>query len=606
MEAHLKSLFLKTKISLLPFFRLLISTFRRVDVAFCVLTLAVLVYQFGFGIPEHQIGYASLIYKLNFLIYVVSLTVWQSRQFSSIMSSRRFYGGFFYYLLVLITFLAGWVLPKHLLVENPLLNFFDQVWIVYIFVAIHVVFSLSQSFTRSLNQHLNPNWLFVGSFLFLIFAGTGLLMLPKATYLPISFLEALFTSVSAVCVTGLVVVDTASAFTPIGKTIIILLIQAGGIGIMTFTSFLGLFSNTRQSLQNQFIIKNVINNDESISNLFSGLRNIIIVTFFVEFFGALFLYYSAGGDSWTDVFVSVFHSISAFCNAGFSIVPDGLYNSTFSNNYSYLTAVSFLIIIGGLGFPIIFNLFTLLKYMLVNQIRFLFGEQKHYKHIPRILNSNTVIVMYTTIFLLVSGTVLFYFTEFDNVLAPHKGIGKIASAFFLSVTPRTAGFNSFDMTQLYPMTVMWMIFYMWIGASPMSTGGGIKTTTFGIAILNIWNTLRGRDHIEIRYRQIAASTVNRAFVVIFISIVILSMSTMLISWLDPQVPLRSVLFECVSAISTVGLSINVTPTLSHQSQIVLIVLMFVGRIGFLSILSCFIKPRQNLNYQFPHENISIN
>jgi len=606
MEAHLKSLFLKAKIFLLPFSHLLISIFRRVDVAFCVLTLAVLIYQYGFGIPEYHIAYASLIYRLNFLIYIAGLTMWQVRQFSSTMSSRRFYGGFFYYLLVLLTFLAGWILPKHLLIENPLLNFFDQVWIVYIFVAIHVVFSLSQSVTRSLNQHLNPNWLFVGSFLFLIFAGTGLLMLPKASYLPISFLEALFTSVSAVCVTGLVVVDTASAFTPIGKAIIILLIQAGGIGIMTFTSFLGLFSNTKQSLQNQFIIKNVINNDESINNLFTGLRNIIIVTFFVEFSGALFLYYSAGGNSWSDVFVSVFHSISAFCNAGFSIAPDGLYNSTFSNNYSYLTAISFLIIIGGLGFPIIFNLFTLLKYMVVNQFRFLFGEQKHYKHIPRILNSNTVIVMYTTIFLLVSGTVLFYFTEFDNVLATHKGIGKIASAFFMSVTPRTAGFSSFDMNQLYPMTVMWMIFYMWIGASPMSTGGGIKTTTFGIAVLNIWNTLRGRDHIEIRYRQIAASTVNRAFVVIFISIVILSMSTMLISWLDPQVPLRSVLFECVSAISTVGLSISVTPTLSHQSQIVLIALMFVGRIGFLSILSCFIKPRQNLNYQLPHENISIN
>jgi potassium uptake TrkH family protein len=568
-------------------------------------SLGVFIYQFGFNISENQLVYTSALYRLTFLFYFFRLSIsnfrnlFQKRNFKKIFS-------YLYYLLILVVFFTGWIFSADFIRENLILRFLSQDFVVYIFTAIHVVFGLSRTITRSLSKLINTNWLFVGSFLFLIFAGTGLLMLPRATYIPISFLDALFTSVSAVCVTGLVVVDTVTTFTPLGKTIIILLIQLGGIGIMTFTSFFGLFAESKYSFKNQIVIKDLINDEEGIGHIFNGLRNIILVTFFVELIGASYLFYVTGGQSWEDAALAGFHSVSAFCNAGFSILPGGLIHESVMFNNWYLLGISFLIIIGGLGFPIIFNVWTWLRKKMANLFRSLIGKGYKNKHVPRVLNTATVIVLVTTSVLLISGTLIFYFTEYHHTLNSLDEAGKLVTAFFMSVTPRTAGFNSFNMSELTSITLIWMIFFMWIGASPMSTGGGIKTTTFGIAVLNVWNTLRGRESIEIRYRQIAPSTVNRAFVIIFMSVMILSISILLIHILEPAVPVLSVVFECVSAISTVGLSVDLTPLLSEGSRIVLIVLMFVGRIGFFSLMSCFIRTKSLHNYRYPYEHISIN
>ncbi|MDD3078253.1 MAG: potassium transporter TrkG [Paludibacter sp.] len=605
MEFNFKSWYLKSKLFFNPLFRFAINVMKTADTILCLLSLSVFIYQFGFNIPESQFYYAQTLYKLTFVFYFLRLTLSISRNiFQRPIKSSIF--TLIYYLPVLFTFVSGWVLPQHLQSAHPVIEFFRKDFVIYFFTAIHVVFGLSRTLTRSLSKHINPNWLFVGSFLFLIFAGAGLLMLPNATTIPVTFHEALFTSVSAVCVTGLVVVDTATRFTLMGKIIILALIQAGGIGIMTFTSFFGLFSESRHSLQNQFVIKNMMNDEEGINHIFSGLRNIIFVTFFVELVGMGYLYYASHGQGWTDLWFAGFHSVSAFCNAGFSILPNGLCNSATYTNYSYLSGISVLIIIGGLGFPIIFNILTWARKKLANFLRTIIGRGYKNTHVPRILNTSTVIVLVTTLILLVSGTIVFYISEYNNTLANYDSIGKVVTAFFMSVTPRTAGFNSFSMTGLLPVSVLWMIFYMWIGASPMSTGGGIKTTTFSIAILNVWNTLRGRDRIEIRYREIAPSSVNRAFVIIFISIILIGASAMIISVLEPHIPIQSVVFECVSAISTVGLSLDVTPTLSQTSQTIIILLMFVGRIGFFTLLSCFIPQKTRLNYRLPYEHIGIN
>lgn len=602
---NFKSIYLRTKLWVMPVFRAIAGSFRAIDTLLCIVSLGIFIYQFGFNIADNELTFARSIYRLTFVFYTFRLTASLIRNLIK-AGDLRYLLSLLYYFPVLLTWLAGWVLPAQVIARYQTLSFFAHDYAVYFFTAIHVVFGLSRTVTQSLSKHLNPNWLFVGSFLFLIFAGTGLLMLPKATIQPVSFHEALFTSVSAVCVTGLTVVDTATRFSALGKVIIMLLIQAGGIGIMTFTSFFGLFSGSGHSLQNRFIIKNVVNDENGIGQIFYTLRNTITVTLFVEILGAGYLYYAANGQSWHDLWLAGFHSVSAFCNAGFSILPNGLMNALTRDNNMYLGGISALVIIGGMGFPIIFNLLVWLRKKMGNLLRTLSGHSYRNRYVPRVLNTSTVIVLVTTLFLLVSGTLLFFLSERHHVLSGMDTISSLTTAFFMAVTPRTAGFNSFSMSGLMPVTLLWMIVYMWIGASPMSTGGGIKTTTFGIAILNVWNTLRGRDRIEIRHREIAPSSVNRAFVIIFVSVVLIALSTIAISITDRQVPLLSVLFECVSAISTVGLSVDLTPTLSPMAQSILIVLMFVGRIGFFTLLSCFIPQRKNLNYRLPYEHVSIN
>lgn len=176
----------------------------------------------------------------------------------------------------------------------------------------------------------------------------------------------------------------------------------------------------------------------------------------------------------------------------------------------------------------------------------------------------------------------------------------------MSAFPRTAGFSTVDVCGLMPLTVLWLLIFMWIGASPMSTGGGVKTTTIGIAFLNIWHTLRGRDHIELRKRRISETTVNRAFIIIFVSLCLIAIGFILLVWFEPDKPLLPLLFEVVAASSTAGMTMNLTPELCDASRVVILVLMFAGRVGLLTILSCFITPRRQLNYQYPSESIPIN
>lgn len=609
MQFNLKRFFLKTQLFLTPLVKFITRGIYGIDLLICVLALSFFIYQFGFDVTPERLIYGDFIYRATFLFYFVRSTMSVFRDVNSrgrSILTFRVLSGFALYLLVLLVFLVNWVLTPDVYLNHLFFSVLRDIRIIYFFVAVHVLITVSRNLIALLNRKLNPGWLFVGSFMLLVFAGSGLLMLPRATYHPIGFLDALFTSVSAVCVTGLVVVDTASVFTPVGKAILLLLIEAGGIGIMTFTSFLAMFSHDKYSFQSRLTLKNMMNLDDGINHLFSSLRNVITVTFLIEGIGTVLLFYQTGGSGWRDVFDALFHSVSAFCNAGFSVYDHGLMNESVRHNYPFLLSVSALIVFGGLGFPIIFNVFTWLKYKLMNAWVFVFRRKKPFRHIPGVLNSNSVIVLTVSLTLLTGGAVFFFFAEKDHLLSGMGNAEKVITSLFMSVTPRTAGFNSFSMGGMTDLSLVVMIFLMWVGASPMSTGGGVKTTTFGIAVLNVWNTLRGRDRIEVRRRQIAQATVNRAFVIIFVSVVLLFFSILLVRSFDPGAPLLSVVFECVSAVSTVGLSLDLTPLLSDQSRIVLIFLMFTGRIGFITLLSCFISPGKFRNYQYAHEHITIN
>lgn len=458
------------------------------------------------------------------------------------------------------------------------------------------------------NRNINPALLFVYSFLFIIFLGTGLLMLPTATYTGITLTNAFFTSTSAVCVTGLIVVDTATYFTPLGQIFIIVLIQLGGLGIMTFTSFFGYFFRGGASFGNEFLLKELIN-EEKIGEIFNTLLKIITITFSIEAIGALFIYTAIPSSLFTGKLpalgFSVFHSVSAFCNAGFSTLSSGLYQPGFRDNYTLHYIIGLLIIIGGLGFPIVFNYARLFRYYLKNKYNQIFTKAE-YIHVPKIILVNTRIVMITTLLLIFGGFVFFMFSEYNHSLKGLSIAGKIAGAFFASVTARTAGFNTVDLSMMASFSVLFLMFLMWVGASPASTGGGIKTTTFAMAVMNFVSLAKGKGRIEVFGRELANESVRRAFAVIFLSIAAIMLSTLLLVVTDGALGLTNILFEVVSAFGTVGLSLGITAQLTTAGKWVIIVTMFLGRVGTLTLLVGFFRKMRSFQYHYPKESIMIN
>lgn len=453
---------------------------------------------------------------------------------------------------------------------------------------------------------LNPAQFFILSFILIILLGALLLMLPKASYTGISFLDALFTSTSAVCVTGLIVVDTGSFFTPLGQYIIMALIQVGGIGILTFASYFSYFFKGGSSYESQLTLSDMTSTSK-VGEVFTTLKNVIAITFLVELVSALLIYMSLDGRAFDSTyqrgFFAVFHSISAFCNAGFSTLPNSLYETGFRYNYNLHLVVIATFVLGGLGFPIVANLVNFLKYKLS---RLLFTAQTKRIHRPWVLSLNSRITLITTTALTVVGFVLFFLAEYDNTLAEHSGYGKVVTALFGAASPRTAGFNSVDMASLHFSTVMIIFLLMWIGASPASTGGGIKTSTFAIATLNIISLARGKTRIEVFRREIADISVRRAFAVISLSLIVIGMGIVLISIFDSEKDLLSIGFECFSAYSTVGLSVGITAKLSSASKFVIILIMFVGRVSMLSVVIAVFKKVKHFNYRYPTEEITIN
>jgi Trk-type K+ transport system membrane component len=274
-------------------------------------------------------------------------------------------------------------------------------------------------------------------------------------------------------------------------------------------------------------------------------------------------------------------------------------------NYLFQFFLALLIILGGMGFPIVFNLARYLKVKFVNLFQRIMGNPTR-TYIPRLINLNSRLALVVSGLLLLGGFVCFFVFEYRGVLLQHPTLeGKIATSFFGSVTPRTAGFNTVDMMALSLPTVMIYFLLMWIGASPGSTGGGIKTTTFGVGILNMVSIIRGKDRSEFFRSEISHSSIRRAFALIFLSLLFIGVSTFLISINDRDKGLVRIAFEAFSAFSTVGLSLNLTPELSGFSKGVLIFTMFVGRVGTVTLMMAFIRQTKKLYYRYPKEEITF-
>jgi len=464
---------------------------------------------------------------------------------------------------------------------------------------------LQLNFKRKL---LQPAQLFVFSFLILILVGTLLLMLPRASHHEISFMDALFTSTSAVCVTGLIVLDTSSQFTDFGLTILIVLIQIGGLGIMTFASYFAYFFRGTSSYENHLMLRDITNANK-MSEVFAILKQIILLTLLIEATGAVFIYFTlpdiAHVKGSSPIFFSIFHAVSAFCNAGFSTLGSGLFDIHYRFQYGMQFTIAVLIILGGLGFPIIFNLYKYISHLVINRV-LPYSQNQRAKHKAWVINMNTRIVSITTAILIIGGTLWFFIMEHNAAFAEHQYAGKWVSAFFASVTTRTAGFNTIDFAEFRLPSLLVVFILMWIGASPGSTGGGIKTSTIAIATVNFVSLARGKDRMEIFKREIAESSIRRAFAIIALSFVVIGTATTALTISDPDKSILALAFEAVSAYSTVGLSLNITSQLSQTGKFIIILTMFIGRVSMLTLLIACIHKLRFTNYRYPKEEILIN
>ncbi|WP_369412518.1 TrkH family potassium uptake protein [Mesonia aestuariivivens] len=505
-------------------------------------------------------------------------------------------------LLLLLVALEVFSIVSHY--EGSLLDtFFKERYVIEYGLLFYFFIRLSFLMRRIYSIYFNPAILFVGSFALIALAGTFLLMLPAATTHGINFTDALFTATSATAVTGLIVLDTAKDFTPFGQTIIMVLFQIGGLGMLTFTSFFAYFFKSGASFKESLYMKDILGQG-NLNSIMQVAMSIVLFSLVLEAAGALFIYSSLQGiDSFKDRgFFAVFHAISAYCNAGFSLSSAGLFEESLRYNYYMQWVVMALIVFGGLGYNIASNFIQYVKQFIYN----LFNRNRK-KFISRVITLNTKIVIYTTLILIVAGTAFFLFSEQNTFLSEHKTVfGKFTTAMFSSVTSRTAGFNTVDMRNFTVPGILFMIFLMWIGASPASTGGGIKTTTFAIATMNIFSIARDKSNIEIGTRRIAKESVLRAFAIMSISLASIGLGILLLLIFNPEFTLLEIAFEVFSAFSTVGLSLGITSELSDPSKYVVVFLMFFGRIGLINLMIGILKNVNTKEYTYPKENILIN
>jgi trk system potassium uptake protein TrkH len=451
-----------------------------------------------------------------------------------------------------------------------------------------ITFYGNKSFSRLLS--LNPTLVFLMSFFLTIIVGAILLLLPAATVSgeKTSLLGAIFTSTSATCVTGLVLYDTGTHFTFFGQMIILLLIQIGGLGIMTISTAFAILLGQRMNLQSEQIMQNVTGESHRI-NMKNLITNVIFTTLAFELIGSLFLY-----KTFSHVFVSsnkvlyysVFHSVSAFCNAGFALMPDSF--SGFYSSWNINFVISLLIIFGGLGFSV----FVDLRRNLISRFT------------PKRFSLHTKIVLLTTFTLILLGSVLYFISEYSNLMMSFSFKDRFLASFFQSVTTRTAGFNTIDISRLSKASVFISLFLMFIGASPGSTGGGIKTTTLAVIALSIKSLVRGNKDVSAFKRKINDENIRKVMALIALSMMFLIVMIFALLLIEPF-SFQKILFEAISAFGTVGLSMGITAKLSSLGQICIIILMYIGRVGPLTLIFALSERSKPADFTYIEEKISI-
>lgn len=429
------------------------------------------------------------------------------------------------------------------------------------------------------------------SFAAAIFLGALLLMLPVCTVSGrISFLEALFTSTSAICVTGLIVVDTATYFTTVGQCVIVLLIQLGGLGVMTFSTMVLLAAGRSIAINDRILVQEGYH-PGSPRDFKALIKNVFLLTAVLEGTGFILLsLHFLRSEPWPKaLFSGFFHSISAFCNAGFSVFSDNLMG--FRGDVLVNLTVAGLIILGGLGFLVV-------------------GESGRaaagfLKGAKMKLSLHSKMVLMTTAALIVVSFFIFLALENNGALGGLPWKEKVLASFFQVVTPRTAGFNTIDLTAMGTAAVLLQMFLMFIGASPGSTGGGVKTSTFGVILAFLRSKIAARDSVHLFYRTIPQNNVIRAFTVISLAMSLVFLAGFVILVSQPGMLMKEVFYEVFSGFGTVGLSLGITPGLNSVNKSMIILVMYIGRVGPLTLLLAFSRRRALGKYEYVEESVLI-
>lgn len=571
-----------------------------------------IIYHVGFELLDSELEAMSGVHRFIIiaqwlLISIMLVFGFGNKIYAKGRGSANFFRITFYIVFTLVV-LAEIVLHYGWVVEDKFLGILTSDALVMTLLMLVSGTVLSRWITSILGRKTSPSMLLASSFAVIILIGSLLLKLPRATIEELSYIDSLFLSTSAVCVTGLSPVDISQTLSTTGLVILLFLIQIGGLGVMTITSFFGLFFAPSRNFAGQMVVGDLLSTNK-INELLKLLANIIIVTLSIEAIGAIFLFSSfsstgefSASESW---FFAIFHSISAFCNAGFSTFSGNLADPVISQLNTMRWVVGFLVIFGGIGFPIFSNFLRYLGLKFTNGFRRLNGIRP--KVHPRVWRLNTYIVLRVTAFLIVGGWVAMLLLEWDASLAGMSIAEKLSHSFLMAVTPRTAGFNGVDMGTMLPASILITTILMWIGGAPQSTAGGIKVTAAYIAICNILSSNKSSSQITTHYRHIPASSIYRAFGVITLSVTVISLGVLAITIFDGHLGIGKITFEVVSAVSTAGLSLGVTSEFSSASKVVLIFAMFIGRVGLISILVLFFRPSslRSKPYTYPEEDILI-
>ena len=441
----------------------------------------------------------------------------------------------------------------------------------------------------SIFDRFTPSQILVTGFAGLILFGAFLLSLPlsSAAGEPTNFIDALFTATSAVCVTGLVVVDTGTYYSTFGQIVILLLIQIGGLGFMTMGTLFALLLGKKISLRERLIMKEAYNK-MSIEGVVRLARAVLAITFLIEGIAALILGFRFAEEFGLarGMYYGLFHSVSAFNNAGFDLLGDFRSLTGYASDIPVNLVISVLVILGGLGFSVAVDILSKRKW--------------------RAFSLHTKIVISTTAILLAAGMAAVFLLEFNNA-ATMKGLPlqtKLTASWFQGMTPRTAGFNTLDIAGLRQATQFMIIIFMFIGASPGSTGGGVKTSTFAALVMAVIAMIRGKEDVEMFGRRLPRDIVHRSLTIVAASIVFVILITMLLT-ITEQADFLAVLFEAVSAFGTVGLSMGLTAKLTVLGKLVIILTMYAGRLGPLTIAFALAQRRQKALYHLAEEKIMV-
>lgn len=585
-----------------------LGAFKALNIFVTILAIGTMIWSYGFPLNDQERHLSLMIIKGSFIFYIIHYLIKIIYDFNPI--------GF-----IKSTWFEA-VMMGLLIVEGISYSLFDTLIIESLFrnagmtgfagfstviIQVYFLVVVITEFVRNSDLlpriRLNPAIIFVLSFVTIILGGTFLLTLPEMTTSGISFVDALFTSTSATCVTGLMTIDPHVTFTFKGQFVILALIKLGGTNIIAFGGFLALMSKVGVGVRHHQVIEGFVaqNNILSAAGMFG---KVILWTLMIEFGGALALYFTWDPNiQWYDngekFFYSIFHAMSAFNNAGISLFTDGFYNEAVRYNYLAHWVVIIEIFLGALGILAIFDLFE--PKVLRDRL----------KHPWKQIQLPTKIALYVSLILVMIGSVFIYFFEKDNTLAGQSFFGQITGAVFQAVTPRTAGYNTVNYASVSVPTIMMTLALMYIGASSTSTGGGIKTSSLAIIWADIRAVMTGQERAVLWKRTIGPGLKSSAYSIAIIYVFMNFVGAIILSateWQILAIPGRSVtdlVFEQVSAFCTVGLSMGITNILSETGKYVIIVSMFVGRVGTFTIAFALAGKFAQHKFKYPEADLIV-